>query len=166
MRAVSNRISMFKQVLLLASVFIECAITAQTKSTVTREEYTNICPKVTPIDTSRSSKQIYIRGRVHESHSYDEFIPYATIMIKGTKIGTGSDSLGFYFLDITSIADTAESYTILCSYIAHKTKEVVVKKKISKTTIINFSLDSKPDCEYYGVGADGPKEPKSKKSKK
>ena len=95
--------------------------------------------------------KILIKGRVHENPNYDNFIPYATVIIKGTKLYSKSDSLGFYSIDITSIADTANSITLVCYYIAHEKKEIILSHKVLSTTTIDVKLIAQPACNYPEV---------------
>ena len=58
-------------------------------------------------------------------------LPYASIFIKGSSIGTTSNNLGKYFLDLSP-----GNYTIVCQYVGYTRQE----KKISVNTIA-ISLD-------------------------
>ena len=138
----NKRIYLLK-VLILIFISFDNYLLAQTKPTLTRETYTTVDHIYLDIDTSLTSKHIYIMGRIYQNNDLNKLIPLATVSIKGTNIATGSDSLGFYFLDITSIATTSKNYTISCSHFAHLTNEVVIKHKIIKTTKVDISLTRK-----------------------
>jgi hypothetical protein len=102
-------------------------------------------------DTLNNSRKILIRGRVSEKQNALDFIPYSTVFVKGTKIYSIADSLGYYSLDITNIADTTNKMTIVCTYINHTAQEIIIKNKVLQTTIINFEIESKPSCEFHEV---------------
>lgn len=132
--------------LLLTFVLFSLNLISQSKSNVTTEIYTSACP-TKPTDTLNISKKIFIKGRVAESGNYENYIPFSTIFIKGTRVYASADSHGYYSLDVTSIADTATIMIVACTYINHKTKEILIENKLLQTTIINFELKSFPNCE-------------------
>lgn len=101
------------------------------------------------------TKNIYIKGRIYDRpKGTGRQIPYATVWLKGTKIGAQADSLGYYSIDITAIADTLKKIILSCSYIGCETKEIVIKNKIKQTTEIDFELTGRPACNYPGFPAD------------
>jgi hypothetical protein len=136
----------FTMLYLLTFVFLDYSLIAENTNIVDREVLTFSYP-VKPKDTLNKFVKIFIRGRVVEKQNPKEYIAYATIMLKGTKVGCVADSLGYYSLDLTAIADTAKEITIYCSYIAYKRKEIRIDTKILSTIIINFELENQPACE-------------------
>jgi hypothetical protein len=96
----------------------------------------------------------------------DRFIPYATVVIKGTKIGSQADSLGYYSIDITAIADTIKTMTLYCAYVGCVTKEITFKNKITQTTELDFELQGRPACELPDIGeGKGNKKKRTRKQK-
>ncbi len=75
-----------------------------------------------------------LKGRVYDQLT-NEGLPYATVMLEGTQLGTVTDSSGFYF--IKNIPP--ESYNILASFLGHK-KKVIYDITISGTTITQVDI--------------------------
>ncbi len=106
---------------------------------------------------------LFIKGRLFSQiKNPNNYLPFGTVIIKGTRIGAQADSLGYYSIDVTTIADTAKSVTLVSSYPGLHTKEIFLKNKITKTMEIDFVLIPKPDCELPDIG-DGKKKVNSKK---
>ncbi len=78
------------------------------------------------------SAQTVIEGKVIDAESGDP-IPFASVVIKGTAVGSPTDFDGFY-----RIEGDAASDTILVSFIGYETKYKVYKKGVTQT--INFQL--------------------------
>jgi hypothetical protein len=125
-------------------------LNGQTGQIVDRQIMVFSCP-VKTADTLNNRSKIFIRGRVTEKQNVLDFIPYSTVFIKGTKIYSMADSLGYYSLDITNIADTTNKLTIVCTFINHINQEIIISNKVLQTTIINFEIESKPSCEFHEV---------------
>lgn len=120
----------------------------QTNPKVTRETYT-VCTLTKP----QTTKNIFIKGRVYNlPKGKDNYIPFATVVIKGTKIGSTADNLGYYSIDITAIADTIKQITLYCAYVGCVTKEIEIKNKITQTTELDFELQIRPACELPDIG--------------
>lgn len=93
-----------------------------------------------------TSKKILLKGRVLDNNN-NEAIPFATVVIKGTKIHCTTDTLGNYSIDLTTIADTFKNVTLYCSYVGYNTQEFLIKHKITKTITHDFKLINRPACE-------------------
>lgn len=93
-----------------------------------------------------TSKTILLKGRVLDN-SNNEAIPFATVVIKGTKIHCTTDNLGNYTIDLTTLADTLKNVILYCSYVGYNTKEIPIKHKITKTITLDFKLTNRPACE-------------------
>lgn len=78
-----------------------------------------------------------VYGHVKDRKS-GEHMPYATIQIKGTTIGTTTDQTGHYFLKNLPEG----TYTILVKCLGYKTAERTVTIKHDATQEQNFSLDT------------------------
>jgi hypothetical protein len=133
------------QILFIIVSLLSCK--AQTNQNITERETYKVCT----LAKLPLAPKSFIKGRVHENTNYNNFIPYATVLIKGTKIYSTSDSLGFYSIDITGIADTAKKITLVCSYVAHENKEIIIDHKLDSTSIIDFKLIAKSNCDYPEV---------------
>lgn len=66
-----------------------------------------------------------------------EHLPYVTVVIKGTTIGTATDATGHYFLKNLPEG----KYTIDCRFMGYKTQSFPVDIKSKKTLEINFELE-------------------------
>ena len=76
--------------------------------------------------------QTVIKGKVTDAESGDP-IPFASVVIKGTSVGSPTDFDGFY-----TIEGDAASDTLLVSFIGYETRYKVYQKGITQT--INFQL--------------------------
>lgn len=131
-------------------------LNGQTSQIITIETYSSYCPSK-PLDTLVDSKKIFVNGYVYGlPKGIDSFIPYANVVVKGTKIYSRADSLGYYSLDITAIADTISKIIFYCAYPGYQTKEISFKRKITKTVKLDFELNQRPSCELPDIG-DGKK---------
>ena len=102
---------------------------------------------------SPKTKNIFIKGRVYNMpKGKDNYVPFATVLVKGTKIGSTANNLGYYSIDITSIADTIKQLTLYCAYIGCVTKEIEIENKIIQTTELDFELQIRPACELLDIG--------------
>lgn len=100
-----------------------------------------------------TTKNIFIKGRVYNfPKGKDNYIPFATVVIKGTKIGSTADNLGYYSIDITRMADTIKQMALYCAYIGCVTKEIEIKNKITQTIELDFELQNRPACELPDIG--------------
>lgn len=93
-----------------------------------------------------NSKAILLKGRVLDNGN-NEGIPFATVVIKGTKFHSTTDSSGNYSIDVTTIADTLKNVTLYSSYVGYKVQEFLIKHKITKTITHDFKLINQPACE-------------------
>lgn len=77
-----------------------------------------------------------IKGYVIDKKT-KEPLPYITIGIKGTTIGTTTDATGHYFIKSLPLG----KYTLIAKYIGYKTQEIEITTEKGKTFEINFELD-------------------------
>ena len=61
-------------------------------------------------------------------------LPFASVFVKGSSMGTTSNDRGKYFLDLP-----AGSYTIVCQYVGYGRQEKIVKL-VSESIILDFQL--------------------------
>src|SRR5690349_9705210 len=64
-----------------------------------------------------------------------EMLPYASVFVKGTTIGTTTSSQGSYFLDLIP-----GTYIITCQYIGYTKVEKTVTVPASGSVTLNFEL--------------------------
>lgn len=81
------------------------------------------------------AQNIQVKGKVVDANS-GEGVPFASVQLKGTMVGTSTDADGAYFLNVPSQS------TLVFSSIGYQTQEVAV----SERTVINISLV--PDAEF------------------
>jgi hypothetical protein len=122
---------------------------------ITVESQTFFCPS-TPKDTLN---KIFIRGRVTRKGEPDKYISKANVQIKNTDLSIATDSLGYYWLDISGISDASKNYLLHCSYLNHQLVEKIIDHKIEITTVVNFELT-------LNGGISTPETTKSKPAKK
>jgi hypothetical protein len=88
-------------------------------------------PEVRLLDgTENAAATIVVKGKV--SNDTGDSLPGVSVMVKGTKIGTTTNSSGDYTLKLTDTTGT----TLVFSYLGFETKEVAVNGR----TIINVNL--------------------------
>jgi outer membrane receptor for ferrienterochelin and colicins len=68
--------------------------------------------------------------------SYGEVLPWATVQLKDTRLGTTTDEAGKYLLEVP-----LGTYTVVCSSVGYKSMEKVVTLNSSLTLQLNFQLD-------------------------
>ncbi len=100
------------------------------------EPQTFLCPSL-PKDTLN---KVYIRGRVTRQGEPKTYLAKANVQIKNTDLSISTDSLGYYWLDISEMSDATKNYTIQCSFVNHQAAEKVIDHKIEKTVVVNFEL--------------------------
>lgn len=102
------------------------------------------------VNSLNCKKEVVIRGYVYsETVKKENVISFVTINVKGTKIYSTTNNLGFYSIDISNIVDSINEIKIVAAFISYKTLEVLVKDKISQS--IDFILSPKPTCEFHAV---------------
>jgi len=72
--------------------------------------------------------------------STKEHLPYVTIQLKGTTVGTTTDATGHYFINNLPVG----RFTILAKFVGYKTVEQEVLLEKNKTIELNFELESEP----------------------
>ncbi len=100
------------------------------------EPQTFLCPSL-PKDTLN---KVYIRGRVTRQGEPKTYLAKANVQIKNTDLSISTDSLGYYWLDISEMSDATKNYIIQCSFVNHQAAEKVIDHKIEKTVVVNFEL--------------------------
>ena len=71
-----------------------------------------------------------ISGVITDKDANNETLPFATVLVKGTKINTTTDIDGKYTISIAP-----GSYTIQYSFVGYETKEVEIKKYHKKIEV-------------------------------
>ncbi|MBL7918717.1 MAG: carboxypeptidase-like regulatory domain-containing protein [Bacteroidia bacterium] len=100
------------------------------------EPQTFYCPGL-PKDTLN---KVYIHGRVTRQGEPKTYLAKANVQIKNTDISISTDSLGYYWLDISEMSDITKNYVVQCSFVNHQSVEKIIDLKIQKTTVVNFEL--------------------------
>lgn len=78
-----------------------------------------------------------LTGVILDKEMYNEPLPFANIMIKGTKTGTTTNENGKYVLTLKP-----GSYTLVIGYLGYDTKEIPFTLKGNEKKIINHTLES------------------------
>ncbi|MGZ3931623.1 MAG: hypothetical protein ACXVPQ_07340 [Bacteroidia bacterium] len=94
-------------------------------------------------------KRTFITGKFYKI-SNGRVVPLknSTVCIKGTRIHSVSDELGFYTLDVTVIADTATSVVVSGYLDNYEAQEVILKEKIAGKKTVNFELQPAEAAVY------------------
>lgn len=78
-----------------------------------------------------------LTGVILDKEMFNDPLPFANVMIKGTKIGTTTNENGKYVLTLKP-----GSYTLLIGYLGYDTKEIPFTLKANEKKVINYSLES------------------------
>ncbi|MFO0357656.1 MAG: carboxypeptidase-like regulatory domain-containing protein [Sphingobacteriaceae bacterium] len=79
---------------------------------------------------------IFIKGKLYDLNS-KEGLPFASLIIVGSKKVVSTDKDGNYLFDITDIADSSKKYTVKAHYVGYSDNEVVYNQRTSQ----NITLD-------------------------
>lgn len=91
-------------------------------------------------------KTVLIKGRVYSQSKRDtNFLPLATVFLKGTQIYTLTDSLGYYSIDITSEISKRRKTILVCKIVGFSVQEITINKN---NLIVDFALETTPACSY------------------
>jgi hypothetical protein len=80
-----------------------------------------------------AQQQSFIKGSVFHAYTKDA-VPFATVRIKGTNVGTSTDETGFFQLTLPK--SKTDSITIVISCLGYQTQE----REIETTTMQSFAL--------------------------
>ena len=78
-----------------------------------------------------------VTGVILDKEMNNEPLPFANIMIKGTKTGTTTDENGKYTLKLKP-----GSYTLVIGFLGYDTKEIPFTVKANEKKVINYTLES------------------------
>jgi TonB-dependent receptor len=78
-----------------------------------------------------------VTGVILDKEMFNDPLPFANIMIKGTKIGTTTDEKGKYTLTLKP-----GSYILVISFLGYDTKEIPFSVKANEKKVINYTLES------------------------
>ena len=78
-----------------------------------------------------------VSGVILDKEMNNEPLPFANIMIKGTKTGTTTDENGKYTLKLKP-----GSYTLVIGFLGYDTKEIPFTVKVNEKKVINYTLES------------------------
>ena len=78
-----------------------------------------------------------VTGTILDKEFNNEPLPFANIVIKGTKQGTSTDENGKY-----SISLKPGNYTIVIGYLGYETKEIPFTLKANEKKVINHTLEA------------------------
>lgn len=78
-----------------------------------------------------------VTGTILDKEFNNEPLPFANIVIKGTKQGTSTDENGKY-----SISLKPGNYTLVIGYLGYETKEIPFTIKANEKKVINYTLEA------------------------
>ena len=78
-----------------------------------------------------------VTGTILDKEFNNEPLPFANIVIKGTKQGTSTDENGKY-----SISLKPGNYTLVIGYLGYETKEIPFTLKANEKKVINYTLEA------------------------
>ena len=78
-----------------------------------------------------------VTGTILDKEFNNEPLPFANIVIKGTKQGTSTDENGKY-----SISLKPGNYTLVIGYLGYETKEIPFTLKANEKKVINHTLEA------------------------
>ena len=90
-----------------------------------------------PIEETDKATDANLFGHVVDTKT-GEHLPYVTIQLKGTTIGTTTDHTGHYFLKNLPEG----TFTIVAKFLGYKTEEPTVTVQHNTTQEVNFSLST------------------------
>lgn len=90
-----------------------------------------------PIEETDKATDANLFGHVVDTKT-GEHLPYVTIQLKGTTIGTTTDHTGHYFLKNLPEG----TFTIVAKFLGYKTEERTVTVQHNTTQEVNFSLST------------------------
>lgn len=117
---------------------------------------TKYCPGI-------ADNRIVLRGIIYDAQSNEE-LPNATIYVKGTKVGTLSDSKGLFALDITKLLDSTRTLTIVGSYVSYAIKEIEINQESMNAKYFSIPMVSNPGISCPGIDV-SPAKKKSRRRK-
>jgi outer membrane receptor for ferrienterochelin and colicins len=91
----------------------------------------------TPVSRDKTDANVF--GHVLDA-STKEHLPYVTIQLKGTTVGTTTDATGHYYINNLPVG----RFTILAKFVGYKTVEQEVLLEKNKTIELNFELVPEP----------------------
>ena len=110
-----------------------------------------------------ADNRIVLRGIIYDAQSNEE-LPSATIYVKGTKVGTLSDSKGLFALDITNLLDSTKTLTIVGSYVNYAIKQIEITRESMNAKYFSIPMVSNPGISCPGIDV-SPVKKKSRRSK-
>jgi hypothetical protein len=106
------------------------------------------------VESTAQQDSIVIRGTatfLHEEGN-GEPIPFATVLVKGTEIGTTTDFDGNYSLDISEVPDSLNTITLVFNYIGTTRKEIIVPKRSANN--VNFDAVTDNNMIAFSVAVE------------
>jgi len=103
------------------------------------------------VQSNAQQDSIIISGKAtyFSEEGAGEPIPFATILVKGTEIGTTTDFDGNYSLDISEVPDSLAEITLVFNYIGTTRQEIEVPKRAM--TNVNFDAVTTDNMITYAV---------------
>ncbi|MFT4772123.1 MAG: hypothetical protein ACI9CP_001571 [Cryomorphaceae bacterium] len=101
------------------------------------------------IPAQRDSIIISGRATYLSEKGVGESVPFATILVKGTEIGTTTDFDGNYTLDISAVPDSLNDITLVFNYVGMTRQEIVVPNRESSN--VNFDTVTDDNMIAYSV---------------
>ena len=85
--------------------------------------------------TSLFAQNGTVTGTILDKEFNNEPLPFANVVIKGTKQGTSTDENGKY-----SISLKPGNYTLVIGYLGYETKEIAFTLKANEKKVINLQI--------------------------
>jgi hypothetical protein len=101
------------------------------------------------IPAQRDSIIISGRATYLSEKGVGESVPFATILVKGTEIGTTTDFDGNYTLDISAVPDSLNDITLVFNYVGMTRQEIVLPNRESRN--VNFDTVTDDNMIAYAV---------------
>lgn len=104
---------------------------------------TKYCPGI-------ADNRIVLRGIIYDAQANEE-LPYASIFVKGTAVGTRSDDKGLFSLDLTALLDSVKTLTIMGSYVGYAIKETEINLASINGNYFSIPMVSNPGVSCPGI---------------
>lgn len=134
------KVKMLASVVMMAML---CAVSSPIKAVATTPNTDNNINNITENSDDNPHRlkmgNTSIKGHIIDK-STNEHIPYVTITVKGTTIGTVADATGHFTM--RNLPD--EEFTIVAEFLGYKTVEYTVAAKHAKSLDISLTLEEQP----------------------
>ena len=137
---ITMKVKMLASVVMMAML---CAVSSPIKAVATTPNTDNNINNITENSDDNPHRlkmgNTSIKGHIIDK-STNEHIPYVTITVKGTTIGTVADATGHFTM--RNLPD--DEFTIVAEFLGYKTVEYTVAAKHAKSLDISLTLEEQP----------------------